>query len=109
VIARGQMIGKAKNVRGHLECRGLILGEGGVQIAIPELEAYVPDLEMTHEAAVGKIAQDQVEYLMARGLTEEEAVGIIVRGFLEVGIRGLPPELKKEIDITIEKADVKGM
>jgi hypothetical protein len=109
VIARGQMIGKAKNVRGHLECRGLIFGEGGVQIAIPELEAYVPELEMTHEAAVGKIAQDQVEYLMARGLTEEEAVGIIVRGFLEVGIRGLPEALKKEIDLTIEKTDVKGM
>jgi Fe-S cluster assembly scaffold protein SufB len=109
VIARGQMIGKAKQVRGHLECRGLILGEGGVQIAIPELEAYVPDLEMTHEAAVGKIAQDQVEYLMARGLSEEEAVGIIVRGFLEVGIRGLPEALKKEIDLTIEKADVGGM
>ena len=62
MIARGQMVGKAKGVRGHLECRGLIFGEGGVQVAIPELEAYVPDLEMTHEAAVGKIAQDQVEY-----------------------------------------------
>jgi len=109
VIARGQMIGKAKNVRGHLECRGLILGEGGVQIAIPELEAYVPDLEMTHEAAVGKIAQDQVEYLMARGLSEDEAVGIIVRGFLEVGIRGLPENLKREIDKAIERTDVKGM
>jgi hypothetical protein len=109
VIARGQMIGKAKGVKGHLECRGLIFGEGGVQVAIPELEAYVPDLEMTHEAAVGKIAQDQVEYLMARGLSEEEAVGIIVRGFLEVGIRGLPENLKKEIDAAIEHTDMKGM
>ena len=109
VIARGQLIGKAKEVRGHLECRGLILGEGGAQIAIPELEAFVPDLEMTHEAAVGKIAQDQIEYLMARGLTEDEAVGIIVRGFLEIGIRGLPENLKKEIDRAIEQADVGGM
>ncbi|MEM0449896.1 MAG: SufD family Fe-S cluster assembly protein [Methanomassiliicoccales archaeon] len=109
VIARGQMVGKAKNARGHLECRGLILGEGGIQIAIPELEAYVPDLEMTHEAAVGKIAQDQVEYLMARGLSEEEAVGIIVRGFLEVGIRGLPENLKREIDKTMEKTDMRGL
>jgi Fe-S cluster assembly scaffold protein SufB len=107
VIARGQMIGKAKNVRGHLECRGLIFGEGGVQVAIPELEAYVPDLEMTHEAAVGKIAQDQVEYLMARGLSEDEAVGIIVRGFLEVGIRGLPENLKQEIDKVIENTDMR--
>ncbi|HXZ24015.1 MAG TPA: SufD family Fe-S cluster assembly protein, partial [Methanomassiliicoccales archaeon] len=109
VIARGQMIGTANKVKGHLECRGLILKESGIQVAIPELDARVPDVEMTHEAAVGKIAQDQVEYLMARGLTEEEAVGIIVRGFLEVGIRGLPENLKKEIDRTIEQTDVGGM
>jgi len=50
---------------------------------------------------VGKIAKDQVEYLMARGLTEDEAVGMIVRGFLDVGIRGIPEELRKEIENTI--------
>jgi Fe-S cluster assembly scaffold protein SufB len=109
VIARGQMIGAASNVKGHLECRGLILGQGGIQSAIPELEARVPDVEMTHEAAVGKIAQDQIEYLMSRGLKEDEAIGIIVRGFLEVGIRGLPPELKSEIDQAIAKTEVKTM
>ena len=109
VIARGQMIGLAPKIKGHLECRGLILGKEGQQVAIPELDARVPDVEMTHEAAVGKIAQDQVEYLMARGLTEDEAIGIIVRGFLEVGIRGLPENLKKEIDRAIEQADVGGM
>jgi Fe-S cluster assembly scaffold protein SufB len=109
LIARGQMIGAAPGIKGHLECRGLILGKGGIQIAIPELEARVPDVEMTHEAAVGKIAQDQVEYLMSRGMSEEEAIGIIVRGFLEVGIRGLPEALKREIDATIEKTNVKGM
>jgi Fe-S cluster assembly scaffold protein SufB len=50
---------------------------------------------------VGKIAKDQVEYLMARGLTEDEAVGMIVRGFLDVGIRGIPDELRNEIENTI--------
>jgi Fe-S cluster assembly scaffold protein SufB len=82
------------------------LKEGGIQIAIPELEATVPDVEMTHEAAVGKIAQDQVEYIMARGLSQEEAVGMIVRGFLEVGIRGIPQELKAEIDKAISVAEI---
>jgi Fe-S cluster assembly scaffold protein SufB len=109
VVARGQMVGAASNVKGHLECRGLILRQGGIQVAIPELEARVPDVEMTHEAAVGKIAQDQIEYLMARGLSEEDAIGIIVRGFLEVGIRGLPQELKSEIDRTIAQTEVKTM
>jgi Fe-S cluster assembly scaffold protein SufB len=109
VVTRGQMIGEAKNIKGHLECRGLIVGATGQQVAIPELDARVPDVEMTHEAAVGKIAQDQVEYLMARGLTEDEAVGIIVRGFLQVGIRGLPEGLKREIDNAIMQTEVKTM
>jgi len=101
VIARGEMIGNAKGAKGHLECKGLVLTDKGSQLAIPILEANVDDVELTHEAAVGKIAKDQVEYLMARGLTEDEAVGMIVRGFLDVGIRGIPEELKKEIENTI--------
>ncbi|MCX6651458.1 MAG: SufD family Fe-S cluster assembly protein [Methanomassiliicoccales archaeon] len=109
VIARGQLIGNAPGIKAHLECKGLILNDKGVQIAIPELEARVPDVEMTHEAAVGKIAQDQVEYLMSRGLSEEEAVGMIVRGFLDVGIRGIPEHLKAEIDKTLQETNVRGM
>ncbi|MDD2613756.1 MAG: SufD family Fe-S cluster assembly protein [Methanosarcina sp.] len=101
IIARGEMIGNAKGAKGHLECKGLVLTDKGSQLAIPILEANVDDIELTHEAAVGKIAKDQVEYLMARGLTEDEAVGMIVRGFLDVGIRGIPEELRKEIEDTI--------
>ena len=106
VINRGRLVGDAPNIKAHLECRGLILGNKGVNTAIPELEARVPDVEMTHEASLGKIARDQVEYIMSRGLTEEEAVGIIVRGFLEVGIRGIPEELKAEIDRTIAQSEL---
>jgi Fe-S cluster assembly scaffold protein SufB len=105
-IARGRLVGNAPGIKAHLECKGLILKEKGIQLAIPELEATVPDVEMTHEAAVGKIAQDQVEYIMARGLSQEEAVGMIVRGFLEVGIRGIPDELKNEIDKAISVAEI---
>src|SRR5665647_898087 len=100
IIARGEMIANAKGAKGHLECKGLVLGKGS-QLAIPILEANIDDVELTHKAAVGKIAKDQVEYLMARGLTEEEAVGMIVRGFLDVGIRGIPDELRNEIENTI--------
>ncbi|HQQ24913.1 MAG TPA: SufD family Fe-S cluster assembly protein [Methanomassiliicoccales archaeon] len=108
VIARGQLVGNSPGIKAHLECKGLIMSEKGIQIAIPELEARVPDVEMTHEAAVGKIAQDQVEYLMSRGLTEEEAVGMIVRGFLDVGIRGIPDHLRAEIDKTLQETNVRG-
>jgi Fe-S cluster assembly scaffold protein SufB len=101
IYSRGQLVGEVPGVKAHLECKGLILGEGGSVIAIPELEGKAPDLELSHEAAVGRINQEEINYLMARGLSEDEAVGVIVRGFLRVDIEGLPPELKEEIDRNI--------
>ncbi|MGB9498291.1 MAG: SufB/SufD family protein [Dissulfuribacterales bacterium] len=97
IIARGEMIGNVEGCKGHLECKGLILNDG-IMHAIPELQGHVPGVEMSHEAAVGKIDQKEIEYLMARGLDEDEAVSTIVRGFLNVDIKGLPPGLAAEID-----------
>jgi Fe-S cluster assembly scaffold protein SufB len=99
-IARGHLVGLAPEIKAHLECRGLILGKGTVY-AVPELEGRVAGVDMSHEAAVGKIAMEEVEYLMARGLDEEEAVSTIVRGFLKVKIEGLPEALEEEMDRVI--------
>ena len=104
IIARGHLIGEVPEVKAHLECRGLLLN-GGLIHAIPELEGHVDGVEMSHEAAVGKIAQEEISYLMSRGLAEDEAVSTIVRGFLSVDIPGLPPQLKAEIDRAIEESD----
>ena len=104
IIARGQLIGEVPGIKAHLECRGLILN-GGIMSAIPELEGRVDGVEMSHEAAVGKIAQEEIAYLMSRGLSEDEATATIVRGFLNVDIPGLPPQLQAEIDRAIEESD----
>ncbi len=104
VIARGRLVGKAPEIKAHLECQGLMLSDKGYILAIPELEAHVANVEMSHEAAVGKIAREEIEYLMARGLTEEEATSLVVRGFLNVRIEGLPPELQERIDKAIEES-----
>ncbi|MEA3369177.1 MAG: SufD family Fe-S cluster assembly protein [Candidatus Ratteibacteria bacterium] len=98
IIARGHLIGEAKGIKAHLECRGLMLAEKGLIDAIPELEGNVKGVEMSHEAAVGKIARDEIEYLMARGLSQDEAQAAIVRGFLDTSIMGLPEVLQKEVD-----------
>lgn len=102
IIARGYMAGNAPEVKGHLECRGLILSEEGVIHAIPELKGQVAGVDLSHEAAVGKIAEEEIEYLMARGLREAEATAMIVRGFLKVDIEGLPPQLSAEVTRAIE-------
>jgi len=104
IIARGSLIGKAPKIRAHLECKGLILGEG-LMHAIPEIEGYIPGVEMSHEAAVGKIDPEEIEYLMARGLDEETAISTIVRGFLNIDIEGLPVSLKKRIDTLIQETE----
>jgi len=105
IVARGYIEGNAPEVKGHLECRGLILSEGGVIHAIPELRGTIPGIDLSHEAAVGKIAEEEVEYLMARGLTRSEATATIVRGFLKVDIEGLPPVLSTELRRAIESSE----
>lgn len=102
IIVRGDLVGKVAGIKAHLECKGLILNDGLMQ-AIPELTGHVPGVEMSHEAAVGKIDQQEIEYLMARGLDEEEAISTIVRGFLNVDIEGLPAGLKKKLDRTVSE------
>ena len=97
IINRGFIGASAAPARGHLECKGLILGGGRIH-AIPELDSNQDGVELSHEAAVGKIAQEEIEYLMARGLDEDEAASTIVRGFLNVDIMGLPDQLQKAMD-----------
>ena len=103
IIARGDLVGKVDGIKAHLECKGLIL-QDGLMHAIPELRGYVPGVEMSHEAAVGKIDQREIEYLMARGLDEDAAVSTIVRGFLNVDIDGLPHGLAARLDRAISES-----
>lgn len=108
IYARGHLAGRAKNVKGHLECHGLVLSDDSLIYAVPELEGASTELELSHEAAVGKIAEEEVLYLMSRGLTEEEAASMIVRGFLSMDITGLPPELAAETKRMLDQS-LKGM
>jgi hypothetical protein len=108
IYARGFLQGEHDASKAHLECRGLLLSDEAQIYAIPELLAKAKGSDLSHEAAVGKIAEDQVQYLMARGFTEDEATALIVRGFMDVSIFGLPKDLENEIrsmvDITANKA-----
>lgn len=76
-----RIVGNAKCM-GHTECDAIIMGNAKIQ-AIPELEANHIDAALIHEAAIGKIAGDQIIKLMTLGLTEEEAESQIVNGFLK--------------------------
>lgn len=106
IIARASVEGKGSNCRGHVECHGVILKESGIISAVPELTAFRDDVDLSHEAAVGRLSEEELLYLQARGLSEDEAKSLIVRGFMKVEIEGLPEELRREmnriIDLTFE-------
>jgi len=108
IYARGLLVGEREDSKAHLECRGLLLSDSASIHAIPELIAKVKGAELSHEAAVGKIAEEQIQYLMARGFSESEAESLIVRGFMDISIFGLPSQLqdevKKMVDITTARA-----
>ena len=67
---------------GHSECDSIIMGNARIQ-AVPEIDAECTDAALIHEAAIGKIAGDQIIKLMTLGLTEAEAEAQIVNGFLK--------------------------
>ena len=105
IISRGYIEASELETKGHLECRGLILGERGSIHAIPEIKGARAGVDLSHEAAVGKIAEEEVEYLMARGLTRDEATAAIIRGFLKVDIQGLPPMLNAEMQRAVKQSE----
>ena len=67
---------------GHTECDAIIMGNARI-LAIPQLEANDIDAALIHEAAIGKIAGEQLTKLMTLGLTEQEAEEQIINGFLK--------------------------
>ena len=102
VCARGVLVGEFGDVRGHTECGGLILSEDASIRAVPELVGRSVGAELTHEAAIGKVSEEQVEYLMARGFSREEAESLIVRGFMDVDMLKLPTALEEKVKEAVD-------
>jgi len=79
----GETYGNAPNARGHMDCMEVVIGEQAIARAIPLVVATNDKVKVTHEAAIGSIDKKQMQTLMARGLNEEEAVDVIVKGILK--------------------------
>jgi Fe-S cluster assembly scaffold protein SufB len=74
--------------------------------AIPELIAEHSETELSHEAAIGKLKEEELYYLMARGIAPDQAVGVLVKGFLDPGLPGLPENLQAEIRDRLSLLDI---
>jgi Fe-S cluster assembly scaffold protein SufB len=102
IIVRGMIEGNNPECRGHLECRGLIMDKESLIQSVPELIARKKGAEITHEAAVGKISEKEILYLMTRKLSEDQAISMIIRGFMDVGIMELPKALNEEVNRIVD-------
>ncbi len=87
----------ASNVKSAVRCDALLLDENSVTNTYPYMDVQRDDATITHEATVGKIGEDELFYLMSRGLSEEEAMATIVLGFIEPLAKALPLEYSIEL------------
>lgn len=93
---------KATNVKSNVECDALIFDNESQTDTYPTNIVENPEVELGHEASVSKISEDQLFYLMSRGISEAEASALIVAGFIEPVAKELPMEYAIELNRLIE-------
>jgi Fe-S cluster assembly protein SufB len=92
----------AKGAKAHVECDTIILDDDSYSDTIPTNAVRNSDVHLEHEATVSKISEEQLFYLMSRGLSEEEATEMIVMGFIEPFAKELPMEYAIELNQLIK-------
>ena len=97
-----QVLEGATNSKSNVVCDALLVDTISRSDTYPYVDVREDDVQMGHEATVSKVSADQLFYLMSRGLSEEEAMAMIVRGFVEPIARELPMEYALELNRLIE-------
>lgn len=98
----------AINSKSNVRCDGLMIDNLSKAMTFPSMDVRERDVKVAHEAAVGKIEEEQLFYLMSRGLSEDDAIKLIVSGFIEPLVKELPMEyaieLNRLMDLEIENS-----
>lgn len=92
----------AKNSKSSVCCDGLMLDNLSKTMTNPSMDVSEDEINVSHEATIGKVGEEQLFYLMSRGLSEQEATKLIVSGFIEPIIKELPLEYAVELNKLIE-------
>ncbi len=92
----------AEESKAFVRCDALLLDEDSRSDTYPSMEVEESNIDIGHEATVSKVGEDQLFYLMSRGLTEEQATAMVVAGFIEPIVRELPMEYAVEMNRLIE-------
>lgn len=92
-----RLVGRGKGTSGFLQCDGLMISPDGEITSVPALIAATDTAQLSHEASVGMVDSDKLEYLMATGLDEDSARDLIVQGFLDLEDRDIPDSLRETV------------
>jgi Fe-S cluster assembly protein SufB len=92
----------ATQVNAAMVCDALLIGKNAVANTIPELKIKNEQVNVAHEARVGKIGEEEIFFLQSRGLSEQEATRLVVSGFIEPIVKALPVEYALELNKLIE-------
>ncbi len=93
---------KAKGARNFTQCDSLLIGNQCAAHTVPYVETRTPDAQFEHEATTTRLSDDQLFYLRARGVPEEEAVALLVNGFVREVLQKLPMEFAVEAQKLLE-------
>ncbi len=88
----------AKNSSSNVRCDALLLDSISETNTYPYNDIREDDVFFSHEASIGKVSEDQINYLMSRGFSEEEAINLIINGFIEIFSKELPLEYAIELN-----------
>ncbi len=93
---------QATEVKAAMSCDALLVGEKSIANTVPELHIKNDQVNVAHEARVGKIGEEEIFFLQSRGLSEQEATRLVVSGFIEPIVKTLPVEYALELNKLIE-------
>lgn len=97
-----KVLSNAKNIVSAVSCDALIMDNNSVSETYPTMEIGNNRVTISHEASVGKIDEEKIFYLVSRGITKDEAMSMIVNGFIDPVIKSLPIEYAVEMNRLIE-------
>lgn len=101
-ISKIEGIGDDSN--GHIECDALLINDNAEVCAIPELKSSNKDTQLSHEAYLGKISSEEIEYLQTKGIDKDRAQEIIIKGFANKSIENMPETVKEKMEEILSNA-----
>ncbi|MFA7628360.1 MAG: SufD family Fe-S cluster assembly protein [Candidatus Dojkabacteria bacterium] len=96
-----EIVGEGDESKGHIECNAVLLENAGDVETVPLLKAKNNTVQLSHEASIGKISRQEIEYLQTKGLNEEEARELIVKGFVNDSVKKMPVSVQEKIAVML--------